>query len=305
MAAPDLAVELAGLTLKSPVLLASGTCGYGEELANYYDLNRLGGIVVKSLTLEPRGGNPPQRIAETPAGMLNAIGLQNVGVDAFLKDHLPRLAGLDLPVLCNVAGSTMEEYEAVCRKLSGAKGVAGIELNVSCPNVKCGGMEFGVDPALAEEVTRRAKKAFGGPLLVKLSPNVTDIASIAKAAERGGANGLSLINTVLGMAIDARTRRPKLANTFGGLSGPAIKPVALRCIWQVAAATTLPILGMGGIRTGEDAAEFLLAGAAAVAVGTANFLDPTAAIRVTDELAGWLVEHGGSAHALTGGARPA
>ena len=304
MAVPDLSVSFAGLKLKTPVLLASGTCGYGEELGAHFDLARLGGIVVKSLTREPRAGNAPQRIAETAGGMLNAIGLQNVGVEAFMRDHLPRLAALDLPVLCNVAGATMEEYETVCRMLGDARGVAGIELNVSCPNVSCGGMEFGVDPALTEEVTGRARRAYKGPLLVKLSPNVTDIAAIAKAAERGGADGLSLINTVLGMAIDAERRKPVLSNGFGGLSGPAIKPVALRCIWQVAAAVNLPILGMGGIRTGEDAVEFLLAGATAVAVGTANFLDPQAALTVTAGLGDWLAGHGvGAVRDLVGGAR--
>ncbi len=289
---PDLAVEFAGMRLKTPVLVASGTFGYAGEFKDRMDLTALGGIIVKSLTLEPRGGNAPQRIAETPAGMLNSIGLQNVGVDAFIADKLPFLRTLGVPVLANVAGTTMEDYEEVCRRLAAAGGIAAIELNISCPNVKKGGMEFGVDPGLAEEVTRRCKQAFGGPLVVKLSPNVTDITLIAKAAQAGGADGLTAINTVLGMAVDAETRRPKLSMTFGGLSGPAIKPVALRCVWQVAKAVSLPILGTGGIATGRDAVEFLLAGATAVAVGTASFTEPAAANRVTAELRAWLADHG-------------
>ena len=280
----DLATDFAGLKLKSPILVASGTFGYGEEFAKYFDLNRLGGVITKSLTLAPREGNAPQRIAETAGGMLNSIGLQNVGVDRFIAEKLPWLRTLAVPVIANVAGTTMEEYEEVCRRLATAGGVAAVELNISCPNVKKGGMEFGVDPALAEEITRRCKVAWNGPLIVKLSPNVTNIAVIAKAAEAGGADALTAINTVLGMAIDVKTRRPKLSSVFGGLSGAAIKPVALRCVWQVAKAVQVPILGTGGILTGEDAAEFLLAGATAVAIGTANFLEPTAAIRITGEL---------------------
>jgi dihydroorotate dehydrogenase (NAD+) catalytic subunit len=272
--------------------VASGTFGYAEEFKDRMDLKALGGIIVKSLTLEPRGGNKPARIAETPSGMLNSIGLQNVGVDAFIADKLPFLRTLDVPIFANVAGTTMDDYEEVCRRLANAGGIDAVELNISCPNVKKGGMEFGVDPGLAEEVTRRCKVAFGGPLIVKLSPNVIDITGIAKAAQAGGANGVTAINTVLGMAMDAKARRPVLTAVFGGLSGPAIKPVALRCVWQVAKAVNLPILGTGGIRSGEDAAEFLLAGATAVAVGTANFVDPAAAIRVTNELRVWLREQG-------------
>lgn len=289
---PDLTTDFAGIRMKTPILVASGTFGYAEEFKDRMDLAALGGIIVKSLTLEPRGGNQPPRIVETPSGMLNSIGLQNVGVDAFITEKLPFLRTLAVPVLANVAGTTMEDYEEVCRRLARAGGIAAIELNISCPNVKKGGMEFGVDPGLAEEVTRRCKQAFGGPLIVKLSPNVTDITVIAKAAQAGGADGLTAINTVLGMAIDPGKRRPVLSTTFGGLSGPAIKPVALRCVWQVARAVGLPILGTGGIRTGEDAAEFLGAGATAVAVGTANFVDPAAANRVTDELRTWLADHG-------------
>jgi len=278
--------------MKTPVLVASGTFGYAEEFKDRMDLTALGGIIVKSLTLEPRGGNQPQRIAETPSGMLNSIGLQNVGIDAFIAEKLPFLRSLPVPIIANVAGTTIEDYEEVCRRLASAGGIAAVELNISCPNVKKGGMEFGVDPGLAEEVTRRCKQAFGGPLIVKLSPNVTDITAIAKAAQAGGADALTAINTVLGMAIDAGKRRAVLSTTFGGLSGPAIKPVALRCVWQVAKAVSLPILGTGGIRTGEDAAEFLLAGATAVAVGTANFVDPAAANQVAEGLRTWLADHG-------------
>lgn len=284
MRPPGLETELAGIRLKTPVLVASGTFGYGEEFAPHADLRRLGGIIVKSLTLKPREGNPPPRLVETTAGLLNSIGLQNVGVDAFIADRLPDLLFLDVPIIANVAGSDAPEYEAVCRKLKGVEGVAAVELNVSCPNVKRGGMQFGIDPKLTRDLTRRAKRAFRGPLIVKLSPNVSDIAAIARAAEAGGADALSLVNTFLGMAIDAGARRPVLPGPFGGLSGPAIKPLALRCVWQAAEAVKVPILGMGGIMTGEDAVEFILAGASAVAVGTANLVEPAAAIRVTEEI---------------------
>lgn len=285
VAAVDLATEFLGLRLRNPVLVASGTFGYGEEFAKHFDLSLLGGVIVKSLTLAPRPGNAPHRIHETAAGMLNSIGLQNVGVDAFLRDKWPWLRTQNVPVFANVAGSTMEEYEQVCAKLKSAEGLAGIELNISCPNVKAGGMEFGVTPALAEEVTARSKRAFGGRMIVKLSPNVTSIAEIAKAVEAGGADAVSVVNTFLGMAIDLKTRRPILTTTFGGLSGPAIKPLALRCVWQVAGAVKIPIVGIGGIVTGEDAAEFLAAGASVIAVGTANFLEPKASVNVIGRLA--------------------
>ncbi|MEK7768047.1 MAG: dihydroorotate dehydrogenase, partial [bacterium] len=246
----------------------------------------------------------PPRIVETASGMLNSIGLQNVGVDAFIKEKLPFLRQLRIPIIANIAGTTMEDYEEVGRRLADSAGVAAVELNISCPNVKRGGMEFGVDPGLAEEVTRRVKKVLRQPLIVKLSPNVTDIGAIAEAAERGGANAVSAINTVLGMALDARKRRPVLTTGFGGLSGPAIKPVALRCVWQVARRVKIPVLGLGGIVTGEDAAEFLLAGASAVAVGTANFLEPTAALKVKTELAAFMAETGfASIRDLVGAAR--
>ncbi len=284
MTEPTLETDIAGIKFKTPVLVASGTFGYGEEFSQYYDLNRLGGLIVKSLTLAPREGHAPQRITETASGMLNAIGLQNVGVEKFLTDKLPMLRQLSIPVIANVAGSTMEEYEEVCKQLSGAAGVAAVELNISCPNVTCGGMEFGVDPKLAEEVTRRAKRALRQPLIVKLSPNVTDIVAIARAVAAGGADALSLVNTFLGMAIDVQTKKLKLSSVFGGLSGPAIKPLAIRCVWQVTEALPLPVIGMGGINSGEDVMEFLLAGATVVAVGTANFLEPAAAVRITGEL---------------------
>lgn len=285
VASVDLATEFLGLRLRNPVFVASGTFGYGEEFAKHFDLAKLGAVIVKSLTPAPRPGNAPHRIHETAAGMLNSIGLQNVGVDAFIREKWPWLRTQDVPVFANVAGSTMEEYEQVCAKLKSLEGLAGVELNISCPNVKAGGMEFGVNPKLAEEVTAKAKKAFGGRMIVKLSPNVTSIAEIAKAVEAGGADAVSVVNTFLGMAVDLKGRKPVLTTTFGGLSGPAIKPLALRCVWQVAGAVKIPILGLGGITTGEDAAEFLAAGATAIAVGTANFLEPKASVNVIDGLA--------------------
>jgi dihydroorotate dehydrogenase (NAD+) catalytic subunit len=288
---PDLSVRIGPLELRTPVLVSSGTFGYASEFGDLIDLDGLGAIVVKSLTLAPREGNKPPRIAETPAGMLNSIGLQNVGVDAFLEKKLPYLKSLRVPVIANVAGTTIDEYEAVCAKLAAAGGLAGIELNVSCPNVRHGGMEFGRNPASAAEVTSRCRKLVKGLLVVKLSPNVTDIGEIAKAAEGAGADAVSLVNTFLGAAIDPETRRPRLSTVFGGLSGPAIRPLAVRCVWQVAGAVRIPVIGMGGIVTGEDAAEFLLAGASAVSVGTASFLDPAAALHVTEGLRNYLSRH--------------
>ncbi|MEK7475880.1 MAG: dihydroorotate dehydrogenase [Candidatus Coatesbacteria bacterium] len=286
---PDLSVRIGSLDLATPVLVSSGTFGYASEFSELVDLGGLGAIVVKSITLAPREGNKPPRIAETPAGMLNSIGLQNVGVDAFIAEKLPFLRTLPVPVIANVAGTTMEEYEAVCGKLAGREGIAGVELNISCPNVRHGGMEFGTNPAAAEEITRRCRPLVPGPLIVKLSPNVTDIAAIARAAESGGADAVSLVNTFLGAAINVETRTPRLSTVFGGLSGPAIRPLAVRCVWQVAGAVKIPIIGMGGIVTGEDAAEFILAGATAVSVGTASFLDPAAALAVTAGLRQYLV----------------
>ena len=269
-------------------MVASGTFGYGSEYVDFVDLNQLGAIVVKGITSEPWAGNPMQRIIETPSGMLNAIGLQNVGVDGFISEKLPYLRDFDVPVVVNVCGETLEEYCEVTEKLDAAEGVAAIELNISCPNLDCGGMSFGVDSRLASELVNEVRERTGLPLLVKLSPNVTDIAEIARAIEDAGADGLSVINTLLGMAIDAKTRRPQLANLTGGLSGPAIKPIALRMVWQVYNAVKIPIVGMGGIMTGEDAVEFFIAGASAVAVGTANFVNPRASLDVADGIREYL-----------------
>jgi dihydroorotate dehydrogenase (NAD+) catalytic subunit len=289
---PDLRVEVGSLRLKNPVLTASGTFGYGLEFLPFFDLGELGGIVVKGLSPRPRRGNPPERVVETPAGMLNAIGLQNVGVDAFLADKLPQLRAYDTAVIANVFGETVAEYVQVCEKLDAAEGVAAIELNVSCPNTEAGGMVFGNDPRALGEVTRAARRATKLPLIVKLSPNVTDIRETARAAEAAGADALSLVNTFMGMAIDVNRRRPVLANVSGGLSGPAIRPLAVWMTWQVRQAVKLPLIGMGGILEAKDALEFLLAGATAVQVGTANFIHPDAAVRVVRGLESWMVGHG-------------
>lgn len=270
----QLAIELPGLTLKNPIMPASGCFGFGQEYSKFYDLSQLGAIIIKAATEQARFGNPTPRVAETTAGMLNAIGLQNPGVEKIITEELPRLANYNVPVIANVAGSTIEEYEAVTEALSKSNDIAAIELNISCPNVKLGGVQFGTDPALAAEVTRRVKAKSNVPVYVKLSPNVTNIVMIAKAVEDAGADGLTMINTLTGMQINLNTRRPVLANTIGGLSGPAIKPVAIRMIYQVRQEVSIPIIGMGGISTAEDVLEFLLAGASAVAIGTANFLNP-------------------------------
>jgi dihydroorotate dehydrogenase (NAD+) catalytic subunit len=301
----DLAVEIAGIRMKNPVLTASGTFGYAMEFAPYFDLNRLGALVVKTITTRPRAGNPPHRVVETPGGMLNAIGLQNVGIDAFLADKLPYLRRLEPPLIVNIAGESVEDFRELAKRLTDQAGVAAIELNISCPNV-AGGLDFSTDPELTYRVVRAAKEVSGLPIIPKLSPNVTDLGLIARAAVEAGADALSLINTLVGMAIDVRTRRPVLGHLTGGLSGPAIKPVAVRMVWQVARTVGVPLIGMGGIMTGEDAAEFLLAGASAVAVGTANFLDPTAPVRVLDGLARYLAAQGlPSARALVGAAEKA
>jgi dihydroorotate dehydrogenase (NAD+) catalytic subunit len=291
-ASPNLGVTLAGLKLKNPVMTASGTFGYGREFAQLIDLNRLGAIVVKGLALTPVKGNPPPRIVETACGMLNAIGLENVGVDAFVADKLPFLRTIRTPVVANIYGTSVEEYAALAERLDGADGVAAVEVNISCPNVKAGGVAFGVDPAAAERVVRAVRERTRKPVIVKLSPNVTDITVIARSAEAAGADALSLINTITGMAIDVETRRPRLANVTGGLSGPAIKPVALRMVWQVARAVRLPLIGIGGILRGEDAVEFLLAGATAVQVGTANFVNPAATLDIIAGIEAYLARHG-------------
>ena len=299
----NLAVEFAGIRMQNPVASASGTFGYAKEFEPYLDLNRLGAVVVKTITRLPRPGNPAPRIVETPAGMLNAIGLQNVGVDAFLREKLPFLRTLAPPLIVNVAGESVEDFRELVKRIGDQEGVAGIELNVSCPNV-AGGLDFSTDPTLTHRVVKAAREATHLPIIPKLSPNVTDIRSIARAAEDAGADGLSLINTLVGMAIDVRTRRPKIANVTGGLSGPAIRPVAIRMVWQVAQAVRLPILGMGGIVTGEDAVEFLLAGATAVAVGTASFIDPTSVVKVVDGLRDYCAANGiTEIRELVGGAR--
>jgi dihydroorotate dehydrogenase (NAD+) catalytic subunit len=277
--------------MQNPVLSASGTFGYAQEFESYLDLNRLGALVVKTITRLPRPGNPAPRIVETPPGMLNAIGLQNVGVDAFIAEKLPYLRTLTPPLIVNVAGESVDDFREMTKRIGDQEGVAGIELNVSCPNV-AGGLDFSTDPKLTHQVVTAAREATHLPIIPKLSPNVTDIRTIARAAEEAGADGISLINTLVGMAIDVRTRRPKIGNVTGGLSGPAIRPVAVRMIWQVAQAVRLPIIGMGGIVTGEDAVEFLLAGATAVAVGTANFIDPTSAVKVIEGLHDYCTANG-------------
>lgn len=279
----NLAVNLGGLPMKNPVTTASGTFGFGPEYAPYVDLNKLGAIVVKGTTLEPRAGNPTPRIAETPAGMLNCIGLQNPGVDYFISKSLPFLREYDTPVIVNIAGNSLEDYAEVTRRLSRAEGVGALEVNISCPNVKQGGMVFGTSCTMAADVIRVVKDNTSLPVIAKLSPNVTDVVEIARGVAEAGADALALINTLLGMKIDIHARKPVLGNTMGGLSGPAIRPVAVRIVWQVAQAVKLPILGMGGIMNGDDAIEFILAGATAVAAGTANFVNPRA---TTDILAG-------------------
>jgi dihydroorotate dehydrogenase (NAD+) catalytic subunit len=292
MQRPDMTVEVAGIKMRNPVMTASGTFGYGAEFADYLNLESLGAMITKGLSLKPKAGNPTPRIVETPGGMLNAIGLQNVGIDTFISQKLPYLAGVATPVIVNLYGNTLEEYGEVASRLDGLAGVAGIEVNISCPNVKQGGIVFGTDPQAAQEVVRLVKRSTSKPVIVKLSPNVTDVVLMAKACADAGADALSLINTLTGMAIDLDRRRPILANVTGGLSGPGIKPVALRMVWQVAKQVKLPIIGIGGIMNGRDALEFILAGATAVQVGTASFLDPSAAQTIAGEMEQYLVDHG-------------
>ena len=280
----SLSVNIGGIRMRNPVMTASGTFGYGSEYADFVDLNRLGAVVMKGVTSVPWPGNPMNRIMETPSGMLNAIGLQNVGVEGFISEKLPYLREFDVPVIVNVCGKTVEEYLTVVEKLSSADGVAGVELNISCPNLDCGGMSFGVDATLAHQLVTEVKARTHLPLLVKLSPNVTDITVIARAIEDAGADALSAINTLLGMAVNAESRKPELANITGGLSGPAIKPVALRLVWEVYKSVSIPIVGMGGIMNATDALEFFIAGASAVAIGTANFVNPKASLEVIEGL---------------------
>jgi dihydroorotate dehydrogenase (NAD+) catalytic subunit len=290
--APDISVDIGGIKLKNPVMTASGTFSYAAEFNDLIDLNRLGGIIVKGLSLEPSKGNPPPRIVETPCGMLNAIGLENVGVDAFVKDKLPFLRTLDTPVFANIYGKSIEEYVRLAARIDAVADIAGVELNISCPNVKSGGVAFGVDPDVAEKVVARVRENTSKHLMVKLSPNVTDVAMIARRVASGGADSISLINTITGMAVDLQSRTPILANITGGLSGPAIKPVALRMVWQVAGAVDIPVIGIGGIMTAEDALEFIVVGAAAVQVGTANFVNPAATVDIIDGITTYLTENG-------------
>jgi dihydroorotate dehydrogenase (NAD+) catalytic subunit len=287
----NLSVEVAGIRLKNPLIAASGTFGYGVEYQGILDLAILGGLVSKGLYLEPRDGCPTPRIVETPSGLLNAIGLQGVGVRHFVKDVLPRLARQDTAVLVNVCGDTVDEYADVSRILDQAEGVAGLEINISCPNVKKGGMAFGSDPRMTHEVVAAVRKATRLPVIPKLSPNVTDITVFARAAEEAGADALSCINTLLGLAVDVETRRPRLGFGTGGLSGPAIRPIAVRMTWQVARAVKIPVLGIGGITSAEDALEFLLAGARAVQVGTANFVDPGIYERILGGIEDYMRRH--------------
>ena len=286
----DLRVSIGGLELQNPVMTASGTFGYGVEFESFVNLSRLGAVVVKGISLAPRSGNPPPRIVETACGMLNAIGLENVGVDRFISDKMPYLSALGVPVIVNILGESVEEYSRIAERLVDVPGVAAIEVNISCPNVKKGGVAFGADPKMAASVTAAVKQSCRVPVIVKLSPNVTDVTLMAKAVEEAGADGVSLINTLIGMAIDLRTRRPRLANVIGGLSGPAIKPVALRMVYQVAQVVTIPIIGIGGISSAEDAMEFMLAGASAVQVGTANFVNPRASEDVVDGMTSYVRE---------------
>ncbi|NQU14694.1 MAG: dihydroorotate dehydrogenase [Desulfobacteraceae bacterium] len=291
-AQPDLQVSLGPLKLKNPVLTASGTFGYGQEFSHLVDLNRLGGIVVKGLSLKPRAGNPPPRTVETPCGMLNAIGLANMGVDAFLEERLPLLRELNTTVIANIYGHTLEEYGAVAARLRGVEGISAVEVNISCPNVEQGGMAFGTDPDISARVTERVLEKSDRPVIVKLSPNVTDIRVVARAVEKAGADGISLINTLTGMAIDIETRLPRLGNISGGLSGPAIRPVALHMVYQVVKTVNIPVIGIGGIMDYQDALEFLIAGARAVQVGTANFVNPRASLDIIEGLRGFCREQG-------------
>ncbi len=289
---PELSVDLAGLKLRNPIMPASGTFGYGEEYAPYVDLNTIGAIVTKGLSLNPKAGNDTPRICETVSGMLNAIGLQNVGIDVFLKHKMSFLEQFDTPVIVNFFGNTQEEYAELASRLDDVSGVAALEMNISCPNVKHGGIVFGTDTAAIESVVSQVRKNTSKPLIVKLTPNVTDIQTTAKAAAEAGADALSLINTLTGMSVDVKTRKPRLANTIGGLSGPAIRPVAVRLVHQVVQAVDIPVIGIGGITKAVDALEFLIVGAKAVQVGTANFSDPNAMSRILTELEDFCLEEG-------------
>lgn len=288
----NLSVKLGNLELKNPVLTASGTFGYGEEYADFVDLNRLGGFIVKGTTLEPREGNDYPRMAETPSGMLNAVGLQNKGVDYFINNIYPRICELDTQIIVNVSGKCVEDYVAVCEKLTALDRIRAVEINISCPNVKQGGMAYGTTCEGAAEVTAAVRRAWPRHMIVKLSPNVTSIADIAKAVEAAGADSVSLINTILGMAVDVERRRPYLSTITGGLSGAAVRPIAVRMVWQVSEAVSIPVVGLGGIMNGRDALEFIMAGARAVEVGTANFIDPSVTMKIIDEITDFCTRQG-------------
>ena len=287
---PNLKVNIGKLELKNPVMVASGTFGYGEEFAELYDISKLGAVVTKGISLKPREGNPMPRIIETPSGLINAIGLANVGVETFLKEKMPFLRKAQATVVVNIFGESIEEYMAIALKLEGAMGVSALEINISCPNVAAGGSCFGTDPKLAQQVTEAVRKVSSFPLIVKLSPQVTSIVEIAKAVESVGADAVSLINTIPAMAIDMKTRRPVLANITGGLSGPAVKPIALKMVWDVSHSVSIPVIGMGGISDAKDAIEFLIAGAKAIQVGSANFVKPAAALDIISGIRSYLIE---------------
>ncbi len=288
----DLSVNIGKLKLKNPVLTASGTFGYGEEYSDFVDLNRLGGFIVKGTTLNHREGNPYPRMVETPSGMLNAVGLQNKGVDYFINEIYPRIKDVDSQVIVNVSGACLEDYVKVCEKLAPLDRIEAVEINISCPNVKQGGMAFGTTCAGAESVTKAIREAYDKTMIVKLSPNVTDIAEIARAVEAAGADAVSLTNTFLGMAINVETQRPYLSTITGGLSGACIRPIAVRMVWQVANAVKIPVVGLGGIMNGRDAVEFMLAGATAIQVGTANFVDPAVTVKIVDYIEEYMKRHG-------------
>ncbi len=288
----NLNVNIGALNLKNPVLTASGTFGYGTEFADFIDLNRLGGFIVKGTTLEPRQGNDYPRMAETPSGMLNAVGLQNKGVDYFIDEIYPSIRHLDSKIIVNVSGAKVDDYAEVCRRIASRTDIEAVEINISCPNVKQGGMAFGTTTAGASQVTKAVRAAFPGVVIVKLSPNVTDVTEIAKAVEAEGADAVSLINTLMGMAIDVERMRPCLSTITGGLSGPAVRPVAVRMVWQTAKAVNIPVVGLGGIMNGRDALEFILAGATAVEFGTANFIDPACTVKAIDYIEDFCNRHG-------------
>ena len=288
----NLGVNIGGLKLKNPVLTASGTFGYGEEFSDFVDLNRLGGFIIKGTTINHREGNPYPRMAETPSGMLNAVGLQNKGVDYFIDNIYPRIKDVDSHVIVNVSGATIDDYVAVCEKLASLDKINAIEVNISCPNVKQGGMAFGTTSAGAAQVTKAVRNAYPKTVIIKLSPNVTDITEIARAVEAEGADAVSLINTLLGMAIDVEKQRPCLSTITGGLSGPAVRPIAVRMVWQVAKSVNIPVVGLGGIMNGRDAIEFMLAGASAIQVGTANFIDPSVTMKIVDYMKDYCQRHG-------------